>query len=147
MLNMKKQIIITLVWIVLTASQAFSQNYYDLYFTVSRTSYHGLLWLDSDGSGIMRVKYWDGCSNVMIEEDMETGSIEGIPAIIGSDPVYAGTNILHSTYAPDVLFFSTNNYGTLKMYVTDAYGNLATVSLELVSGSKCTRIKRQFGWR
>ena len=145
---MKKQIFIAFLLVAFAATEVLAQNAYDLYYSVAGTKYHGLLWLNEDGTGVMRVKYYDvnRKRNVTIEEGMETTAISGMPALEGYDVVFAGTRTAHPSYAPDILFFKTDYYGTLIMYVTDAYGNLARVSLREVFGDEYRRLKRQFGW-
>ena len=144
---MKKQILISFIIVAFAAAQVLAQHAYDIYYTVG-VQHHGLLWLNEDGTGVMRVKYYDGkrSRNVTIEQGMETTAISGVPALEGYDVVFAGTRTAHPSYAPDILFYKTDYYGNVMMYVTDAYGNLARVSLREVFGDEYRRLKRQFGW-
>ena len=56
---MKKQILVSFLIVAFAAAQAIAQHAYDIYYTVG-VQHHGLLWLNEHGTGVMRVKYYDG---------------------------------------------------------------------------------------
>lgn len=106
---------------------------------------HGVVkitWLDineigfviMNGShGILRTSYPNSTGNVeIVDQDLNLTSYQGKPYLVGSNPRFAGTTIIHSQYNPDVFHLQQNpNNG---VYYIDAVCDTSFV---------CSRIKTE----
>ena len=104
-----------------------------LTFSVNGTVYKGYL-IMKGYYGVLRVSFFD--SNVgkktTIDEGIKLMSSSRGLVLLGSNPVYAGTSIPHSTYSADNFLFSVEPDGSLVAFTCDYAKRCSSVDLEAV---------------
>lgn len=114
-------------------SYSISQDYYSISWNHGGSSYDGVLALYHDGSGMMRVQYFNSYSNQYEAVDQvvyPTRSQEGHMVLAGYQPVYAGTNQLNEYYAADNLYLIQDFFGNIQWVNIDGFGNQSQVQIQ-----------------
>jgi hypothetical protein len=92
----------------------------------------GQLWLNSNGMGRLRVRFYSpdlGRSESVDQTIRTTNSPQGI-LLVGSHPVYAGTNRRHPSYSPDNFLLRVDENGRRSIFTFDLQRNTSAVDVD-----------------
>lgn len=108
------------------------QDVFEVNFIVDFTQYRAALVLFDNGTGKMRVRYYDE-STKMVEQSVRIENTSIGFRIAGYNPVYPGTRTKHPAYIPDNFYISIAEYGNLS--ITNIYsGGRAKAQIRKIEG-------------
>ena len=112
-----------------------AQDIYEIKFTSGYTQYRCALALWSDGSGKMRVRYYNNGSTRLVQQDMRLEKTsDGGMRIAGYNATYASTGYTASSYSPDNFYISQDEYGNMSCWNIDDTNHWAKASISSVKG-------------
>lgn len=143
---MKCLLTFLLTTFILFTAQA--QDIFEVKFTAGITQYRCALAIFDDGTGKMRVRYYDNGTK-LIEQSMRIEITQYGIRLTGYNPVYAGTTTRHPTYNADNFYISVDEYGNYTMVNIDDGGVTAKVFIRKVEGTRYTinSFLSDFNWK
>jgi hypothetical protein len=84
--------------------------------------------------GSIRTWYFDARRGrtVAVDQKLRLKSSANGLIFLGSNPVYAGTNVRHPTYSPDNFLYQVRPDGTLVVFTCDYYLQCSSVDVEAI---------------
>lgn len=106
---------LVILFSILTLQKSIAQDVFEIKFTVKLTQYRVALVLFDDGTGKMRVRYYDGGTK-MIEQSARIEDTQDGMRVAGYNPVYPGTDTRYPSYIPDNFYIAIDDYGNISVY-------------------------------
>lgn len=140
------------IFLVLLFVHAWSlaQTVYEVRFKAGVTLHRGALVLYDDGTGKMRVRYYDQNrqKTVMVEQLMRVENTDDGYRITGYNPVYASTGYRHPSYVADNFYLSQDEYGTVSVTNIDDQGVSARSTVKVIEGAyQVSSFLSDFDWK
>lgn len=110
-----------------------AQKVFEVKFTAGFTQYRCALVIFDNGTGKMRVRYYqDGTK--MVEQTMKIENTQYGIRLTGYNPVYPGTSRKHPSYNADNFYISVDEYGNYSIVNIDDGGVSAKASIRKIEG-------------
>ncbi|WP_108808054.1 hypothetical protein [Aquimarina spinulae] len=123
------------------------QEVFEVKFTAGLTQYRCALVIFDNGTGKMRVRYYDK-RTTMIEQTMAIENTQYGIRLKGYNPVYAGTKIKHPSYNADNFYISMDEYGKYTIINVDDAGTRAKSYIKKIKGKyTINNFLRDFNWK
>lgn len=148
---MAKRIIISFILLIVSVSTAISQDYWNLFFQPPGSVKHeALLVKSSNLSWIMRVRFYSetcSCYDVIEQKLKKENTSKGF-RLAGYDPVYANTQIEHSSYIADNFYFEKDENGDTVVFNLDDAGVKTAVTgiRQITDYDELKRLRLRFRW-
>lgn len=121
---------------------------YEVRWKTGSTQYRSALLLKEDGTGIMRVKYFDGEQVNIIEESFKSEGAKNGTRLKGYNPVYANTQTICANYSPDNFLMPEDEDGNVTIICVDDSGQTSTCTVNAITGySDEQTFLADFSWK
>lgn len=136
----------TLLSLIL-ATAALAQDVYEIRFTAGVTQHRGALVLFDDGTGLVRIRYYNNGTK-MVEQKIRIQNTRNGLRLACYNPVYPGTTRRHPSYVADNFYLTQNEYGKTQLVNIDDQGVTANVVIRKLEGTTLTnRFLTDFNWK
>ncbi len=119
---------------IIFSKQLNAQKVFEVKFTAGVTQYRSALVLYDNGSGKMRVRFYDNGRTKMVEQTMKIENTQYGMRLTGYNPVYPGTSTRYSSYQADNFYLSTDEYGNYSLTNIDDGGVVAKAFIKEIEG-------------
>lgn len=138
-----------LVFLLAFSLSTKAQDIYEVFFTVGTTQHRAALYMDwTNGSGLMRVRYYSNGVTQMIEQTMAVEKTNSGIRIAGYNPVYAGTTRRHPSYIADNFYIFRDENGRVSIINVDDRNVTANCTIRSVSSYYTKQeFLKTFNWR
>jgi hypothetical protein len=113
------------------------QDVYELKWGPENRYKGALIVYELEESGIARIKWDDN----MIEQSFVLEYSNDVMVLDGYDPVYAGTNVSHSSYNADNFYITIDDNGVYNCLNIDDANSISKVSIRKIIGNRAVKNK------
>lgn len=124
-----------------------AQDVFEVKFTAGVTQYRCALAIFDDGSGVMRVRYYNNGTK-LVEQSMRIENTQYGIRLTGYRPVYPGTKTRYPNYSADNFYLSVDEYGNYNIVNVDDAGVTAQAFIRKIEGTySINKFLSDFNWR
>lgn len=129
------------------SATALAQDVYEIRFTAGVTQHRGALALFDDGTGLIRIRYYNNGTQ-MVEQKIQVQNTANGLRLACYSPVYPGTTRRHPSYIADNFYLTRDEYGKTRLVNIDDRGNTSNVVIRKLEGVALTnRFLSDFNWK